>query len=426
VLIGPGLALLLRRLDRQALGWFVLPAVALGVAAIASGIAVASRADQRIASQVTLVEQVDAGTARVRAGLAVLAPRAEQYAVAVGGPAVVRPLAAGSASFGAVGGAAGDLAQDGADLAIGVTPWELQGVQAEAMVALPALDASLSFDERGIVATVRNTTGRALRDVRVAFAGRAVALGDLAPDESRSATWPPPTPPGQPRPEADAPLSLVVLGEALRPPVAAGSATERRVLLQESLVNAVAVAVPEGQSPEPLVLGWLRDSPLPLSLEAAGLAAQQVGLLVDRPRIVGGGATIVPAGWMQVVQGELPQPTCSGEFGRGLQPTGDPLTITLALPAQMARFRAQSASIELQSERTWPSAGVTTELYNWNLESWESVPFDGPGTLALANAASYVQGGRLSLRLDGRIADAGCVFVDVSLQGELPAEEGGP
>lgn len=426
VLIGPGLALLLRRLDRQALGWFVLPAVALGVAAIASGIAIASRADQRIASQVTLLEQVDATTARARAGLAILSPRAEQYAVAVGGSAVVRPLASGSASFGAIGGAAGDLAQDGAELAISVAPWELQGVQAEALVASPALDATLSIDERGIVATVRNTTGRTLRDVLMTYAGRAVALGDLAPDESRSATWPPPSPPGQPRPEASAPLSVIVLGEQLRPPSAAGSATERRVLLQEALVNAVAVAVPEGQSPEPLVLAWLRDSPLPLGFAATGLAAQQTGLLVDRPRIVGDGPAIVPAGWMQLVQGEAPQAFCSGDPGRGLRPSGEPLTITLALPAAMAAFRARTATLDLQSERTWPSAGVTTELYNWNTGAWQVLPFDGPGTLALPNAASYVRGGRMSVRLDGQIADMGCVFVDVALQGELPAQAGQP
>jgi hypothetical protein len=426
LLIGPGLALLLRRLDRQALGWFVLPAIAVGVAAIASGIAIASRADQRIASQVTLVEQVDGATARARAGLGILTPRQEQYLVGVGGSAVVRPLASGTASFGAVGGAAGDLAQDGAELDLRIEPWALQGVQAEAMVAMPALDATLTIDERGIVATVRNTTGRELRDVRVAYAGRAVTIGDLGPDETRSATWPPAPNPGDPRPEASAPLSVVVLGEQLRPSSAAGSATERRLLLQEALLNAVAVAVPEGQAAEPLVFAWLRETPLPLSLDVAGLSAQQVGLLVARPQIVGDGPALVPAGWMQIAQSDPPRATCTGELGRGLQPAPTPVTITLALPAAMATFRAESATIELQSERTWPNAGVTTELYNWNTGSWQLVPFDGPGTLALSSAASYVQGGRLSLRLDGQIANAGCVFADVTLRGQLPAPGGQP
>ena len=64
ILIGPGMALLLHRLDRQALGWALLPAFALGVGAIATGVAVAGRADQRIVSRATLVQQIDEDTAR--------------------------------------------------------------------------------------------------------------------------------------------------------------------------------------------------------------------------------------------------------------------------------------------------------------------------------------------------------------------------
>lgn len=420
VLIGPGLALLLRRLDRQALGWLVLPAVALGFTAIAGGLAVASRADQRLASQITLVEQVDATTARARASLGILSPRDERYSVGMDAGGAARPLLQGAAGFGAINSAAGTLGQDSAPLELGVDAWELQGAQAEALIPLPALDAELRLGADGIVATVNNTTGRPLQDVTVVYAGRAVNLGDLAPGASRSANWPPPPPPGAESPGLTAPLSVVVLGDALQAGRTPGSAPERRVLVQEALLNAAAAAGPEGEGLEPLALAWLADSPLGLSLDAPGLAAQQVGLLVVRPRIVGAGQAVIPAGWMQLRQGDERRIVCTGPQGRGLSPSPAPVTVTLALPAAMATFRAESASIDLQSERTWPNAGVTTELYNWRDGAWVELDFDGPGTLALGNAEPFVQGGRLSLRLAGRIEEAGCVFASVTLRGELP------
>src|SRR5690606_30525233 len=81
VLIGPGMALLLRRLDRQSLGWVALPAAALFVFLVGSGLALAGRADQRIVSQITLIEQVDADSARARTALAILSPRPETFAL---------------------------------------------------------------------------------------------------------------------------------------------------------------------------------------------------------------------------------------------------------------------------------------------------------------------------------------------------------
>jgi hypothetical protein len=104
----------------------------------------------------------------------------------------------------------------------------------------------------------------------------------------------------------------------------------------------------------------------------------------------------------------------------GLAASPAPLTITLSLPQGLAGLRASDVSIDLDSERQWPNAGVTTELYRWDEQRWVEVSFDGPGTLVVPQAEPYVQDGRLSLRLGGRIDEAGCVFPDVRLRGELP------
>jgi hypothetical protein len=259
-----------------------------------------------------------------------------------------------------------------------------------------------------------------LRDVRLVYAGQVVNLGDLGPDEVGSATWPGPQALGAPRPEAAAPLSRLLLGEALALGQAPGSAPERRILLEETLINAAAAPGPEGVPPGPLVFAWLDTSPLPLTLDAAGAATQQVGLLVGRPRISGSGPVALPAGWMQLAQDAIARPICSGPQGLGLQASPAPLTISLALPPDLSALSVSDLAIDMQSERDWPNAGVTTELYNWQREQWVEVNFDGPGTLTLGNAGSFVRGGRLQVRLSGQIEQAGCVFVAATLRGELP------
>lgn len=420
ILVGPGMALLLHRLDRQELGWVVLPAFALGVGAITVGMAVASRADQRIVSQAALVEQIDGETARALAGLGLLTPRDEVFSVAVGGDAVVRPLMPSSARFGAIEGAAGTLAQEGGDLQLEVNRWRLQGVHAEALVEFPALDAELTVASDRITARVRNTTGQLLQDVSVVYAGRVVNLGDLEPGDEATATWPPPVPLGTPRPEAAAPISRLVLGEELAAGSAPGSAPERRLLLREALINAALAPSQAGEAPGPLLFAWLSESPLPLNVAAPGAAIQQVSLLVARPQLSGSGPVFLPAGWMQIAQEEQLRSTCTGPQGLGLQAAPAPLTITLALPPELGALRVSDLALDLQSERPWPSAGVTTELYSWPTDEWVEFNFDGPGTITLGNAGAFVQGGRLRARLSGQIEQAGCVFADATLRGELP------
>ncbi len=419
VVIGPGLALALNRLDRQALGWVVLPAVALGVGAIAAGMAIAGRPDQRIVSQITLIEQLDANNARARTALGILTPRDERFAVTAGANLVARPITPGSAPFGSIDGAGGDLAQESGDLSLDVQRWELQGVQAEALVPLAALDATLTIGDGTIDVMVRNTTGQPLTDVAVVYAGSVVRLGDLAPEALAQASWPPAIAPGAPRPAAAAPLSALVLGDVLAVGLEPGTAPERRNLIREALINAAVAPYPDGAPPGPVVLAWTGASPLSLAVDAPGAANQQVGLVISQPRIVGGGAAFIPAGWM-LPRAEDGRGTCRGEPGRGLIAAPAPLTLTLALPAELAGFQAQAATIDLQSDRPWPSAGVTTELYRWQDAQWVALSFDGPGAITLSDAAPYVQAGRLRIRLGGRIAEAGCVFADASLRGTLP------
>lgn len=420
ILIGPGMALLLRQIDRQSLGWVILPVVALVVFGAGTLLALGNQADQRIITQVTLVEQVDGTTARARTALGIITPRSERFPVTIDPAALVRAIPPGAGPFGPITAAQGDLPQESGQLAVDVERWSLQGLFAEALVALPALEATITLGDEAIQVQVQNTTGRQLRGVVVAYAGALVEIGDLAPTEIAGATWPPPLPANAVRSAAPS-LSNQVLGEELEAGRAAGGGTDRRLLVREALITAAVGRGDVNDDPGPLVLAWIDQSPLPFLVQADGAAAQQISLLIARPRLAGTGPAFIPPGWMRLEASEQRRAACDSPLGRGVVAASAPITLSLALPPDLASFQATEMTFELQSDQEWPIAGVTTELYDWQAQRWIDTNFDGPGNLVIPSAAPYLLGGRAQLRLSGRIVEAGCIGVDARLRGDMPA-----
>lgn len=420
ILIGPGMALLLRQVDRQSLGWVVLPAAALVVFGIGTLLALGGRSDQRIVTQVTLVEQVDGSTARARTALGIITPRSERFPVTIDPAALVRAIPPGAGPFGPITAAQGDLPQESGQLAVDVERWSVQGLFAEALVPLPALEATVTLGDEAIQVQVQNTTGRQLRGVVVAYAGALVEIGDLAPTEIAGATWPPPLPANAARAAAP-PLSSQVLGDELEAGRAAGGGTDRRLLVREALITAAVGRGNVADDPGPLVLAWIDQSPLPFAVQADGAATQQISLLIARPRLTGTGPAFIPPGWMRLELSEQQRAACDSPLGLGVGASSAPITLSLALPPDLAPFRATDMTFELQSGQEWPIAGVTTEIYDWQAQRWVDQNFDGPGDLPVSPAAQYLLGGRAQLRLSGRIVEAGCIGVEARMRGEMPA-----
>lgn len=419
VLIGPGMALLLRRIDRQSAGWVLLPSVALLIFGLGTAMALAQRPDERIINQVSLVEQIDANTASVQTAMGVLSPRDERYQFGLDPAALTRPLPAASSRDMTISSARSDLSQNRGDLEFNVEAWKLQGLLTESLVDLPLLDAQITMSETAIEATVRNTTGRRLRDVALAYGGQVVSVGDLEPDTVGKATWPPPPGPNAEGPPVGTPLSVLLLGDELEAGRGIGGMLDRRTLIREALINAAVIRGSQGEDPGPLVLAWLDQSPLAFGANVSGAASQQISLLVSRPHISGSGVVLVPQGWLRLDPGVNRLNTCSGSRGRGIVPSPAPLNLVFQLPADLAAIRAESIEFLIESERTWPSSGVRLELYDWQDERWVEFNYDGPGSLPVDNAAAYVQGGRVQMRLSGRVEEAGCLFIETRLRGRL-------
>jgi hypothetical protein len=112
---------------------------------------------------------------------------------------------------------------------------------------------------------------------------------------------------------------------------------------------------------------------------------------------------------------------CSTSAGRGVTASPEPVTVTLRLPNDLASLNADLLTLDLDGERTWPNAGVQVEVFDVRTNEWFAVSgFDGPGELVLSNASNFVAGGEVRVRVSGRIAEVGCLFVNARLTGQLP------
>lgn len=415
VVVGPGLALLLRRADRQALSWIAVPALALVTGALIFGLAFGLRADQRVFNQLTLVEGLGGGQARVRSFVGGLVPQSETMIADTTSAALARPVRGATGQYGGVSGAGGDLAQLGGAVELNLEAWRLQGLFVDGQAALAGIDAELTVaaGQPGVV--LRNTGELTLREAVAVYGEQLVRLGDVGPGGEAAAVWPQ-EPAELPR---GTPISALVLQEELAAGQGPGRAPDRAVLAREALINA-AVARGQVSDDGPFVLAWLDSSPLPFALRSAGAASRETTLLVLRPTLGGSGPVTLPAGWLRADLRSDGRSPCFGEQGAGITIGNAPLTVRLALPPALGLLQAEGLTLTLDSTDPWPNAGVTTSLYDWTSGAWVEQEFDGPGDLAVAEPAAYVRGGELLLRLDGLIPQARCLYAQASLQGRLP------
>jgi hypothetical protein len=420
LVVGPGMALLLRRTNRHVQGWLLLPALIVLFGAGAFGVARALHTDERIVSHVTLAEQVHDEYTRVRSAAAFLTPHDIDLTVQAAPDALVRPLPSQSGTYVDVSGIQGAFAQHADTFQADLSAWQFEGVLAEAYRPMAMLHAQIVLDDDGTIqAHVHNLSDHVLRDVAVVYQRQVARVGDLAPGEEREVDWPTTEnvdtlfPPGTA-------LSYVLLQAELDAGRGPGNVPDRRVLTREALVNAAVTRGPNPADEGPLVLAWLEQSPLPLATGWGDTAARsQTTLLTARPEIVGSGDITLPRNWLSP-DVPLSSASCFAGDQRGIRLQTTPITLTLTLPRGLETMQADDMTLTLDSSNPWPNAGVITQLYNWQQEEWEEIDFDGPGHLRREDAAPYLQDGEVRLSLDGRINEANCLFFSSELTGSLP------
>ncbi|MEI7768750.1 MAG: DUF4350 domain-containing protein [Chloroflexales bacterium] len=412
VLIGPVLALGLRRIDRQAWSWLMVPTVAIGFGALLFTLAVNLRAESRVITQISIVEYLGSGQARARTFVGMLAPQDQTLAASLPAGALVRPVRGASGIYGNVEGVGGPITQEGTSLPIHLRAWRLQGLLANATLPLSGIEAEIGLGQDGAMVRVRNTSTQRLYDVVAVYGDQVLQLGDVRPTEEASELWPPNIKvDGQSNS-----ISSLVFSDVSTP----GQAAERRVQVRRAMIDAVVTRGLSDVDPGPLVMAWMNQSPLDVAVEVGGAARQSQTLLIIRPHVRGSGTVGLPNGWLRVDPVASRRSICAADAGFGVSAGPTPVTIMLRLPTDLTPLRANALSLNLDSTKKWPSAGVTTELYNWEQGVWVRQSFDGPGELKVADPAPYLSQGRLQLRLSGQIEQARCLMISAKLQGTMP------
>jgi hypothetical protein len=413
-LIGPLLALGLRRIDRQAWSWLIVPVAAIGFGLLFLTFALTMRANDQVITQVSLVEDVGSGQARVRTFVGALASQPQSFLASVPAGALARPIRETSGLYGSISGVRGDLAQESENLALKIDAWQLQGLVIEQQVALPSLEATITLDAQGERIDVKNTTGQRLRDVVAAYDERVLRLGDMEPDELLSGHWAPT------QDASGASLSSLVFADAVAEANRPGQVPNRLIQVQQALISAAVNRGTSSSDIGPLVLAWIDRSPFDVAVAAPNAAQQSLTLLVTHAKVKASGSLMLNAGWLRADPALSQRSVCQSVAGVGLVASPAPVGITLRLPDDLTLMRASAITLTLDSSNTWPNSGISTEAYNWGQGAWVAQSFDGPGELKIADAAPYLREGRLMLRLSGPIERAGCISVSARLQGDMP------
>jgi hypothetical protein len=434
VIVAPGMALLLRRADKQVWFWLLVPSTALICAGLAFWVARELQTDQRIVSQVSLVEQVTDDHARVRTALALLAPQTTTAAIQVSPDAFVRPLPTLGTSGSDVMGFSGEIVQFTRRLAFTAERWQVQGLIAEQQLAFAAPVAQIMVTDDGIHARVQNATAQPLRNAVIVFGSGGVALGDIAPGQETIAQWP--VQAIRHSEPAIAPLvhSALVYGSTTPPapgdPATLSSANRARNAL-------VGAALPQHSAahPTPLLLGWLDTSPLMLDLDRQGAASRHTVLLAATPEITGSGRLDIPPDWLHMqVAGSPDSGLCITDGRSGLALQTAPLTVTLRPPLGLVDTQITELALDMGPQQIVASEMLTTtvadgavsiELFDWQRARWVDVAAIGtpatPGTatrLVVPDAVPYVQRGTVALRLQAQ--RTGCAPFAAHLTGVLP------
>lgn len=421
LVIGPGLYLLLRKLDRQVWGWAAIPLITVLFALGAYGYGMRIRGNDIILNEVSIVEPLG-GRSRVRLLAGIFSPRTDTYAVRAAPDALFRPM--GSAEFGGMPAmTVGGRFDQGAGIeGLEVAQWSMNSFAAEQMIDGQPLSAELTLAGNVLRGTIRNTGSAALRDVALFHGQRVAKVGDLEPGQSKDvelklggavANW-------------GGSLSMLLLNDQwdFNQP----RAVPADIRIKQSVLDAL-FSVPQARQARPTVVGWLDHPPVPLALDHGRVLPQQTALvtLPVEARYEAGAPIEVPRGWVtprtEVSQNNGGGP-CMSQFGSGWYIDTGVMTSTLQLPPALRSLAVDEATVYVQPEGAMPS-NIKVELLDWSSGAWidQGKPRN---TLKLEDPRRFFdEAGALKLRVDLKNAmqgGAGCIATDLSLKGTQPEE----
>lgn len=418
LIIGPGLYLLLRRLDRQAWGWVAIPAVTLLFSLGTYGYGLRLRGNDIILNQLTVIEP-SAGRSFVRSYAGIFSPISTSYDIDTSAEALFRPL--GNVGFAGAPVTASDTSfvQSGAGVrGLSVAQWAMNSFVAEQMIDGAPLSAELKISGTTLRGTVRNDGQRPLHDLVLFQSTRVVRIGNLQPGESHTVeldltssapnVW-------------DGPISSQLLdgqwdfSKSVMPP----AEVRMRQMVLDGLFGS-AFDLPA----QPMLLGWLDQAPIDLTVAQRRVLHQQNTLVLLRAPVSYDSSFTLPPRWIkpEFVASSPTSGACVSQFGNGWYIDTGVVTSTLQLPPAASGRPLREATLTIQSDG--PPAALKLDLYDWQAAEWTSQPADQT-TLTLDDPTRYFSdAGALQLRIELPDSQAGkgsgCISPNLSVEGAQP------
>ncbi|HEX6290707.1 MAG TPA: hypothetical protein VFZ66_16070 [Herpetosiphonaceae bacterium] len=416
LIVGPGLYLLLRRLDRQAWGWVAVPLVTIVFSLGAYGYGLRLRGNDIILNQVTVVEPAE-GRARVRTYAGIFSPRTQTYQVRTNSDVLFEPVAGGG--FGQGGAFAGGQYMQGSSSVrnLNIPQWSMQMFTAQQVMDVDPLKAELTVEGTTLRGTVRNVGAEPIREVAVVHDVHVAHLGDLEPGQAR---------PIEMKLEGAAfDRNVGIAGRLLRDKMTNFNRLGQlpvEVRMEQTVIDTIFNSLydpPLG----PVAVGWMERSPLAIEVEPSRLHRQQLTIIVAPAEVAfdQSGAISLERGWFnpifEIDSAGIGGP-CVTRSGDGWFLEGGIMTSTMQLPASLQSLQLDRAMIAL--DRDGPPSTMKLSVYDWAAKQWSEQPLSS-NTATIEQPTRYFSGaGLLKARVEVQGDNAkggGCVSVNLRVEG---------
>lgn len=437
ILVGPVTYFLLRKLDYQAMGWIVVPALTIVFALIAYSMGHAKRGGDLVLNEISLIEPLSNNqgedVARVRSFVGVFSPERRSYTLETTRPVLFRPISIQGPWDTTQGNQGGIFVQGyqqaattGARVAnLEVPQWSMRAVMTDELRPFGGITAELTLSGDMLTGPIRNESDVTLYDVVLVQGDRVTRLGDVAPGEERQAAL-----------ELDpnslqtgvvqgrTPLSYLIYSEEMdRMSKHGGQPLPPEIQLRSGLLDTLYSYGPVTRSAQPMILAWVKQSLLDINVVDQRVARQQLSLITFKPNLqVAGQRITLGSGWLER-QVEAPvESQCMGSQGTGFTLFGPQVLETLQLPRALVGLQPEQVTLIPIADGPWP-AEVSIEVFDWTTGTWVTQTL-GPQPLALEEPARFLSShGEIQLRINGEISmmnAPGCMTIDAAITGLMP------
>jgi len=412
LLVGPLNYFVLRALNRRALAWVTVPAIALVASGGAYGASVITKGTSVLANEIAIVH-VQQGWDRAYSEdyTGILAPTRGDYDVALGGrqAAMISPIYyfAGNPGDPNLGAMRVNTSSQGITLP-NMTAFTLRGFATEGITAAPDVVGQAQIVGGHLKGTIRNVSSLSFTD-GVVFAGNAYQkIGALAPNGTAPFNLQPSTSTtfsGQPVFMQIYPNNLSCCGA----PQGQSSDAEREAEIKTAMLSTLSINNITGvtASAAPFVVLWTKQP------------FQQITVNGGHPRTYIESAVVLNLPVAQIGAGAMPAGVVSGriiDVDANLTQAGPPGLVladsgsmtyafapALAQGAQLTNVLISSANpYGAKFGGTNGNSGVKGEAWDWGTSSWVTINYQDNGTTSIPDSAVNPVSGEVRVKISSQ------------------------